>query len=178
MSTALTTTMAVKAFPKILAEVAPSLAPMAKDACDVIKTVGCRDQIAMVKSLNAISPDFMAYSNKLADKLITFAQVAEQSDSKRYDLIVEAVLNDEKTTLTQKVGLVKELEQRKGSERRALIKTIGQVAAVPLAAVTTIAIAPKISGDISSVSKSKIVADAVKSFSPKGVLEAWAKLRR
>lgn len=178
MSAASTTTMAVKAFPQILAAVAPSLAPMAKDACDVIKTVGCRDQIAMIKSLNAISPDFIAYSNKLADKLFTFAQVAEQSDSKRYDLIVEAVLNDEKTSLAQKVALVRELEQTKGSERRKLIKTIGSVATVPLAAITTIAIAPKISGDISSVIKSKIAADAVKSFSPKGVIEAWAKLRR
>lgn len=131
-----------KALPVILKKVAPEIAEVNKaEILETIKTCNCKDQIVVVDAITQTVPALTDYSGTVLKTLSETIQVVEESSSKNYDLVVQAVLNDELATMQEKVEYVMKLEDNRTDNfvKRAKVYTqsavaIGATLAVPIVA--------------------------------------------
>ena len=166
------TKLAQKGVSGILSSISSDLVQYIPQVCDVVKNVGCKDQAALVRSLDIIWPEFSKYSTQVASKLFEFVQIAELSNAKHHEYVLSQIFEDTTASLNEKVEYVRKLEQDKAKETQRLVATIGFIAAVPVVAVAMTTVAPKVSSDVKGILKTKYIADTVRDFSLKAAIEA------
>lgn len=169
------TKLAQKGVSGILSAVSSNLVQYTPQVCDVVKSVGCKDQAALVRSLDTIWPEFSKYSTQVASKLFEFVQIAELSNAKHHEYVLSQIFNDTTVSLNEKVEYVRKLEQDKAKETQRLVTTVGVIATLPIVAVTTMIVAPKLSSDVKSLLKTKYITDTIRDFSAKAIIEAIKK---
>lgn len=169
-----TTAIALKMAPTVLAKLGQAQENTVKAVCDAVKTIGCKDQIALTDAIHAIGPECAAISAQFVKVLNDSVHVYLQSSCKNYELIVEAVVTDPDTSIKDKVEYVRRLEASRAEDHRKLLTTLAGAftgATSALALLILALQASKISGD-----HVKIVQAMEKTKQGKNLLEFIAKL--
>ena len=145
-----TTAIALKMAPVVLAKLGQAQENTIKAVCDTVKTVGCKDQIALTDAIHALGPECAAISAQFVKALNESVHVYLQSSCKNYELIVEAVVTAPDTSIKDKVEYVRQLEAGRAEDHRKLLATWAGVFATGAASLTMLVLAlqaSKISGD-------------------------------
>ena len=94
-----------KAVKPIIKNVAPDLIGFASQITDCISEVTIKSKELLQKQIEMIGIG-MEEAGKIAEKLCDVSVLAEQADCQDTSKLVDAVLNDEATSMTEKVKLI------------------------------------------------------------------------
>ena len=96
-----------------------------KPLCELIAKYSCRNQMALVKAASELGPTFEKISSQFFMFLYQTIEIVESTNSKKYDKIVEIVVQDETLSVEEKINLVvKNINTLKEESHRRRIETI------------------------------------------------------
>lgn len=165
--------------PGVLEGISSSLCSATTAVANAITAKNLKTPLLLQTVLSDLGEPVAKYSSEIAEKLIECAKIAQESNSKNTDLIVETVMNDTGLTVSEKVELIYNWEKTKKDDQIKRVKAVVQTAtdsfikvALPIAAVAV----TKIIADAAvAVVRSNNHAASIQSYSPSKFIEAIKK---
>lgn len=141
------TKRAKDATPSILevlsATVGPAVKELATPICKALTIYGCRNQIAIINTVSALNPLFKEISDRYFELLKETVDISIEIDSKNYEMILSAILQDENASLETKTKLANEIITAIKTQNRETVQvaiiTTGKVIA-GTAAISAVAV--------------------------------------
>lgn len=100
----------LKTLPAIIEHTVPIAKTFVGPICDTVVRVGCKNQALLAKSIELISPDLIGHGFALAEKICQADYLINKAQCDRADLIVQAVINDEASSLEDKVKYCRQVQ--------------------------------------------------------------------
>ena len=128
--------LAAKAAGPILTQLSKTagsgIAELANPVSKALMTYGCRNQIAVVNTVQALAP----VSEKFFSMLNETIKISQDTNYKKFDLIVSLISQDENASIETKIQLVNDYLQQEHSRKIDTLKTVrgGTVAVGGIAA--------------------------------------------
>lgn len=97
---------------------------LAEPLCKAITVYGCRNQIAIAKTVTEINPLFREISDQYFKLMSEAVNISMEIDSKNYDAILSAILNDPDADIETKTALAKEIIAVTKRNNRENIKVV------------------------------------------------------
>ena len=124
--------------------VGPAVKELAPPICKALTIYGCRNQIAITNAVSALNPLFKEISSRYFELLKETIDISFEIDSKNYEAILSAILQDENASIEAKIELAKEIITAIKTHNRETVKvvitTAGKVIA-GTAAISAVAVA-------------------------------------
>lgn len=124
--------------------VGPAVKELAPPICKALTIYGCRNQIAITNAVSALNPLFKEISSRYFELLKETIDISFKIDSKNYEAILSAILQDENASIEAKIELAEEIITTIKTHNRETVKvvitTAGKVIA-GTAAISAVAVA-------------------------------------
>lgn len=156
------------AMPSIVSRVAPDMIGSIAEAVECISNIPFeyfKSKAMIIQTIAGLGESWIQYSVPIAEKIMECVSIAEASNCRKSEMIVEAIFNDSDMTIAEKVELVNKWEDGEHKRKREKVDTVvkGVCAAASTVAFSaaTIRVAPILAKEMPSVIK-RLSKDCVK----------------
>lgn len=102
----------------------PAVKELAGPLCDALTKYGCRNQIAVTNAVTVLNPLFREIAEQYFSLLNDTVIISLETDSRNYEIILNAIMADETASIDTKTQLAKEIIAANKSHNLEITDTV------------------------------------------------------